>query len=91
MTDGTHLALSVVRAVVFLLGVAVTATATRAYHRVGEPYLRDAAVAFGVVTVGVLIEGVLFQFTSLDLTAVHLVESVAIGVGFLVLLRSLRA
>lgn len=91
MTDGTHLALGVVRAVVFLLGVAVTATAARAYHRVGERYLRDAAVAFGIVTVGVLIEGVLFQFTSLDLTAVHLVESVAIGVGFLVLLRSLRA
>lgn len=91
MTDGTHLALGVVRAAVLVLGVGVTVTAARAYRRVGEPYLRDAAVAFGIITAGVLIEGVLFQFTTLDLTAVHLVESVAIGVGFLVLLRSLRA
>ncbi|MFC7097636.1 DUF7521 family protein [Halobaculum marinum] len=91
MTDGAHLALGVVRALVLLLGLGVTLTAARAYRRVGEPYLRDAAVAFAVITAGVLVEGVLFQFTDLDLTAVHVVESVAIGVGFLVLLRSLRA
>lgn len=87
MTDVT-LALTVVRAVVFLLGVAVTGISVRAYRRQQSRYLRDAALGLGIITVGVLIEGILFQFSALDLAAVHLVESVAIGLGFLVLLSS---
>lgn len=87
MTD-TTLALSLVRAVVFVLGVTVTGVAFRAYRRQGSRYLRDATLGLGIITAGVLVEGVLFGFTSLDLTTVHLVESVAIGLGFLVLLSS---
>ncbi|WP_255197345.1 DUF7521 family protein [Halorarius litoreus] len=87
MTD-TTLALTAVRVVVFVLGVAVTAISFRAYQRERTRYLRDATVGLGIITAGVLLEGLLFQFTSLELTTVHLVESVAIGLGFLVLLSS---
>jgi hypothetical protein len=87
VTD-TALALTLVRAVVFVLGVAVTGVAFRAYRRQGSRYLRDAALGLGIITAGVLVEGVLFRFAALDLTTVHLVESVAIGLGFLVLLSS---
>lgn len=87
MTD-TTLALAVVRLVVLALGVAVTAISFRAYLRERTRYLRDASLGLGIITAGVLIEGLLFQVTSFDLTTVHLVESVAIGIGFLVLLSS---
>lgn len=87
MTDAT-LALTVVRLVVLALGVAVTAISFRAYQRERTRYLRDASIGLGIITAGVLLEGVLFQVASLDLTTVHLVESVAIGLGFLVLLSS---
>lgn len=87
MTD-VSLALTAVRTVVFVLGLAVTVISFRAYRREGTRYLRDAAAGLGIITAGVLIEGLLFELTALDLGAVHLVESVAIGLGFLVLLSS---
>lgn len=83
--------LVVSRVVVLLLAMAVTVISYRAYRRTGARYLRNAAVGFAVISVGVFIEGVLFEVLELDLALVHIVESVAIGVGFLILLHSLRS
>lgn len=88
MTDEWTVVLTVARLVVLGLGVATTAISFRAYRRRRVRYLRDASVGFALVTVGVFVEGVLFQLTSLSLTQVHVVESVAISLGLLVLLRS---
>ena len=82
--------LVVARVAVLALALAVTAISYRAYRRTGTPYLRTAAVGFGVISVGVFVEGVLFELFELDLALVHIVESVAIGLGFVILLRSLR-
>ncbi|MFB6195461.1 MAG: hypothetical protein ABEI80_04765 [Haloplanus sp.] len=76
------------RIAVLLLGAATVAISFRAYRRTGARYLRDATLGFGVMTVGVFIEGALYQLTPIGLTQVHVVESVAIGLGFVVLLRS---
>lgn len=78
------------RIAVLILGLAVTAISYRAYRRTGTAYLRTAAVGFGVISIGVFLEGVLFELFGLDLAAVHIVESIAIGLGFLILLQSLR-
>ncbi|MCU4719501.1 DUF7521 family protein [Halapricum hydrolyticum] len=51
-------------------------------------YLRDATVGFGFITVGVLVEGFLYQLTDLTLTQVHVVESVVLVCALGVLLRS---
>lgn len=83
--------LVVSRVAVLAVALAVTAISYRAYRRTGTPYLRTASVGFGVISVGVFIEGVLFELLGLDLAVVHIVESVAIGIGFLILLQSLRA
>jgi hypothetical protein len=88
MADGWSVALTVARVSVLLLGVAATFVSFRAYRSVRTRYLRDAAIGFAVITIGVFIEGVLFQFTPLSLVQVHLVESLAIAVGFVALLRS---
>jgi hypothetical protein len=76
------------RITVLLLGVATTAISFRAYRRTKARYLRDATLGFGVMTFGVFVEGVLYQLTPIGLTQVHIIESVAIGLGFVVLLRS---
>lgn len=56
-----------------------------AYRRTGERFLRRATLGFVVIT-----EGVPFDFSALDLTTVHIIESLAVGVGLLVLHVSLR-
>lgn len=80
----------VVRLMVFALGILITYYSFEAYRRTGTDYMRNAAVGFAIITLGVFIEGVLFEFAGLDLAVVHIIESVAIGIGFLVLLISLR-
>lgn len=87
--DGWFLVLVLARLVLFGLGAATTLVSYRAYRHARTRYLRDATVAFAIITVGVLVEGVLFQLTTLTLEQVHVVESVTIGLGFLVLLASL--
>lgn len=88
MTDPWTVSLAVVRVLLLLLGVATTAISYRAYRRQRTRYLRDATIGFGLITLGVLLEGFLFQLTSLTLTQVHIVESLALAVGLAVLLRS---
>ncbi|MFB6104158.1 MAG: hypothetical protein ABEJ57_03615 [Halobacteriaceae archaeon] len=88
MGDHWTTALVAVRVLLFLVGAGTTLIAYRAYRRRPSPYLRDATLGFGFITVGVFVEGVLYQWTTLSLTQVHIVESLALGVGFLVLLRS---
>lgn len=88
MTDPWTLSLAVVRGLLLLLGIATTAISYRAYRRQRTRYLRDATVGFGLITLGVLLEGFLFQLTGLTLTQVHIVESLALAGGLAVLLRS---
>lgn len=90
VVDTPTLALSVIRFGVFLLGLGVTWVSYKAYRRTGERFLRTATIGFAVIAIGVFIEGVLFNFSTLDLTTVHIVESLAIGLGLLILHTSLR-
>jgi hypothetical protein len=79
-----------VRLLVLGLGVLITYYSLEAYRRTRTPYLRNASIGFGIITLGVFIEGVLYEIGGLDLAFVHIIESVAIGLGFVVLLISLR-
>lgn len=79
-----------VRVAVLLLGLLITYYSVRAYRRTGAPYMRTTAIGFAVITLGVFLEGVLFEFIGLDLAVVHVVESVAVGIGFVILLFALR-
>ncbi|QKY18568.1 hypothetical protein [Halorubrum sp. CBA1229] len=90
MVDATTAILVVVRLLVLALGILITYYSFEAYRRTGTYYMRNAAIGFGIITLGVFIEGVLFEFAGVDLAVVHVIESVAIGLGFVVLLISLR-
>lgn len=88
--DTTTATLLVVRLLVFALGVLITYYSFEAYRRTRTYYMRNAALGFGVITLGVFLEGVLFELGGFDLAVVHIVESIAIGLGFVILLDSLR-
>jgi hypothetical protein len=88
--DATTAILVAVRLLVLALGILITYYSFEAYRRTGTYYMRNAAIGFGIITLGVFIEGVLFEFAGVDLAVVHVIESVAIGLGFVVLLISLR-
>ncbi|MFB6106753.1 MAG: hypothetical protein ABEJ70_07245 [Halobacteriaceae archaeon] len=88
MIDLWFVVLIAARVALLLLGVATTFVSYRAYRRETTTYLRNATIGFGVITLGVLIEGGLFQLTSLTLGQVHVVESVTIGIGLVFLLWS---
>lgn len=90
MAEATTSVLAVVRLLVLVLGVLITYYSLKAYRRTKTRYMRDASIGFGIITIGVFLEGLLFRFLGLDLVLVHIIESVAIGVGFVVLLISLR-
>ncbi|KAB1185134.1 MULTISPECIES: hypothetical protein [Haloferax] len=90
MVDMITAVLVGVRLVVLLLGVLITFYSYQAYQKTRAPYLRNASIGFGIITVGVFIEGVLFEFAGFDIIIVHLIESIGIGLGFAVLLISLR-
>ena len=88
MSDAWTVGLAVARVLTLLLGIATTVISFRAYRRTGTRYLRDATMGFAIITVGVFVEGALYQLTAITLTQVHVVESVAISLGFVILLRS---
>lgn len=88
-TDPTLMyALLVARLVLLALGVGTTFIALRAYRETGTRHLRDATIGLGAITIGVFIEGVLYEVVGLNLAFVHLIETAAIAVGFIALLRS---
>ncbi|WP_442909404.1 DUF7521 family protein [Halovenus sp. HT40] len=88
MVDGWAVALTSTRIIVLLLGILTTIISFRAYYEQRATYLRDATIGFAIMTIGVFVEGALYQLTPIGLTQVHIIESVAIGFGFLALLRS---
>ena len=90
MLDIGFLVLTALRLVVLGLGAAITFTSYRAYRRTNVAYLRTAAIGFGIVTVGVFIEGVFVVLLDVSITNAHIVESVIIALGFAVLLYSFQ-
>ena len=88
MTSHWDLALVGTRVLLLLMGLATTAISFRAYRRERTRYLRDATLGFGFITLGVLLEGFLYQFPELTLTQGHVAESVALVFGLAVLHRS---
>lgn len=88
MVDSWAVALTSTRIVVLLLGILTTVISFRAYYKQRSTHLRDATIGFAIMTIGVFVEGALYQLTPIGLTQIHIIESVAIGLGFLALLRS---
>ncbi len=81
---------------VLALGGALTVLSYRAYRRLDRPPLRTAALGFGVITLGTLVEAVYelgirgsYELTGRELLTLHTVEGAFIAAGLAALFYSL--
>lgn len=87
MTETTVIA--VANTVTLLLGGLITYLAWRAYRRTEARALRALSIGIGLVTMGMVIGGLLHQFTGTELLTAVAIQSVFVATGFSVLAYSL--
>jgi heme/copper-type cytochrome/quinol oxidase subunit 3 len=85
----TMLALAVVKTLVLVVGSVITYFAFKAYRRTRQPALGYLAAGFGIVTLGLVLAGMLYEVLEVDLAMGILLESLLVLVGFLVIAYSL--
>lgn len=89
MTEADPL-LVAAKVVLLLLGSSIAFVALLAYRRTGARLMGYLSVGFGMIALGSFLEGVLFEFLRWDLLTVHMLESVFVLSGLLVLAIVLR-
>ncbi|SEW03976.1 DUF7521 family protein [Natrinema salifodinae] len=85
----TAIGLAVVKTLVLIVGGVITFFAYKAYRRTHQPALRYLAVGFGLVTLGLVLAGMLYELLGVPLMTGILLESLLVLLGFLVIARSL--
>ncbi|MBZ6493709.1 DUF7521 family protein [Natrinema longum] len=83
------IALTVVKTLVLIVGGVITFFAYKAYRRTQQPALGYLALGFGLVTLGLVLAGMLYELFSMPLATGILLESLLVLAGFLVIARSL--
>ncbi|SDR44271.1 DUF7521 family protein [Natronobacterium texcoconense] len=83
------LALAVVKTLVLVVGSVITYFAFKAYRRTRQRALGLLALGFGLVTLGLVLAGMLYEILEVPLAAGILLESVLVLAGFVVIAYSL--
>ncbi|ADB62454.1 hypothetical protein Htur_3592 [Haloterrigena turkmenica DSM 5511] len=83
------LALAVVKTLVLVVGGVITYVAFKAYRRTRQRPLGLLAAGFGLVTLGLVLAGMLYELLSVRLATGILLESLLVLAGFLVIAYSL--
>ncbi len=85
-----HLFLGALKGVIVLLGSMIALLSYLAYRSQKASLMLYIAIGFGLLTLGSVIEGILFEILGAPLDHAHVVESATVLVGFLVLTYRLR-
>lgn len=83
------LALAVVKTLVLVVGSVITYFAFKAYRRTRQRALGYLAGGFGLVTLGLVLAGMLYELLEVQLAMGILLESLLVLAGFLVIAYSL--
>jgi hypothetical protein len=86
-----HLELVVAKLVTVVLGLAIAVTAYRGYHRHGAWPMLYLAVGFAIISVGSVVEGLLFDVLAMPLRDAGAIQAAIVAVGMVVVLYSLHA
>jgi len=84
-----HIELVIAKIVTATLGVAIAYQAYRGYRRTGSDPLRYVAVGFVFISVGAVLEGVLFDVVGLSIFDAGAVQTGIVAVGMLFILYAL--
>ncbi|QLG49579.1 DUF7521 family protein [Natrinema halophilum] len=85
----TMLALAIVKTLVLVVGGVITYFAFKAYRRTRQRALGYLAGGFGLVTLGLVLAGMLYEVLGVELATGILLESCLVLVGFLVIAYSM--
>ncbi|THE65803.1 hypothetical protein D8Y22_06470 [Salinadaptatus halalkaliphilus] len=90
-TGGTEvaIALAVVKTLVLVVGSVITYFAFKAYRRTRQRALGLLAGGFGLVTLGLVLAGMLYELLGVPLATGILLESLLVLAGFIVIAYSL--
>lgn len=86
---GVMIALAIVKTLALVVGGVITYFAFKAYRRTRHPALGYLAAGFGIVTLGLVLAGMLFELLGVHLAVGILIESLLVLVGFVVIAYSL--
>ena len=88
---GTSIAivLAVVKTLILVVGSLITYLALKAYRRTRQRALGMLALGFGLVTLGLVLAGLLYELLGVPLMAGIFFESLLMLVGFLIIAYSL--
>ncbi len=85
-----HFILVFFKLLVVVFGSAVVFAAYGAYRRTESIRMLFVSIGFALVTLGSLVEGILFELLGYNLMEAHIVESTLVLVGLLTLIYSLK-
>ena len=83
------LALAVVKTLVLVVGSVITYFSLKAYRRTRQRALACLTIGFGLVTLGFVLAGMLYELLEVHLVTGILLESLLVLAGFLVIAYSL--
>ena len=84
-----HLELVVAKLVAMVMGLLVSATAYRGYRRYGSEPMLYLALGFAIISVGAVLEGLLFDVLGFSIFWAGTVQTALVVVGMGVILYSL--
>lgn len=85
-----HLELVAAKIITVLLGLAIAGQAYRGYRRYDSRPMLYLAMGFGLISVGSVLEGVLFDVIGLSIFEAGTAQTGLVAVGMLVILYSLH-
>ena len=83
------LAVAIVKTLVLVVGGVIAYFAFKAYRRTRQQALGYLAAGFGLVTLGLVLAGMLYEILGVSFATGVLLESLLVLAGFLVIARSL--
>ena len=84
-----HIELVIAKAITMVIGLLIAGTAYRGYRRSGSESMLYLAVGFAIISIGAVIEGILFDVLHFSIFWAGTVQTSIVAVGMLVILYSL--
>lgn len=85
-----HVELVIAKLVTMVIGLVIAATAYRGYRRTGSRSMRLLGIGFAIISVGAVIEGLLFDVFHVSIFWSGTVQTSVVAIGMLVVLYSLH-
>lgn len=84
-----HIELVIAKLVTVILGLLIAVKAHKGYRKHGSQPMRYVAIGFLFISVGSVIEGILFDVVGLSIFLAGTIQTAVVAVGMLVVLYSL--